>query len=110
VWSVPPSDSSLNSVAGSGSSALSGTVSPPAPQSFWSSTSLERESDLSSRILPGPGAAGGDAMDLSWSPDARRLVVCSLDGAASAYEREDLGDGSDVGNNGGDNGGSAKNA
>ena len=57
-------------------------------------TSIERETDLSTKILFNQS---DDVMDASWSADSRRFAVCSLDHTLAVWEIH--------GNNNGDGGG-----
>ena len=61
VWSLPPSNKS--------------------GKSFWSK--VERETDLSLKICFNQSE---DVLDVSWSADSRRFVVCSLDHTVTVWE------------------------
>ncbi|KAL3811896.1 hypothetical protein ACHAXA_001421 [Cyclostephanos tholiformis] len=54
-------------------------------------TTLERETDLSTRTLFNQS---DDVMDVAWSADSRRFVTCSLDHTLSVWEYQNAGGGS----------------
>jgi len=68
VWSVPPSKRGNNN-----------------GRHFWGSlsSSTSTESDLDCRVLNNPC---DDVMDVCWSKDSKRFVLCSLDHCVLVYE------------------------
>jgi len=48
---------------------------------YW--TTVEKETDLSMRMLFNQS---DDVMDVSWSADSKRFVVCSLDHTLTVWE------------------------
>jgi chromatin assembly factor 1 subunit B len=63
-------------------------------------TSIERETDLSAKILFNQS---DDVMDASWSADSRRFAVCSLDHTLAVWEHHGGNNNGDGGGGGGDN-------
>lgn len=82
-YALPPSSSSISN--------------PMNNLSYW--TSIEKETDLNMKMLFNHS---DDVMDISWSTDSKRFVVCSLDHTLTVWENHTTQTtGSTSGSNGG---------
>mmetsp|Transcript_30108 Transcript_30108/g.60744 ORF Transcript_30108/g.60744 Transcript_30108/m.60744 type:complete len:676 (-) Transcript_30108:104-2131(-) len=79
VWSVPPA--AYESVVSTGNVTSSKTVNRLVAR-FWSKK-LDKETDLYMKIVMNPS---DDVMDIAWSYDSKRFMVCSLDHTLLVHE------------------------
>lgn len=79
VWSVPAA--AYESAVSTGNETSSKTVNRLVAR-FWSKR-LDKETDLLMKIVMNPS---DDVMDIAWSYDSKRFMLCSLDHTLLVYE------------------------